>query len=296
MNQNELARVRFSRPDEMEPGLDARAMDELVHLQKVITLLASEIWKAANPDRQRLPRGFKELTLFSVRAFESRSSVVPITRHDNGHPLLPNSVDRLSESFGLLHATLSAANERRPLPSNTPHTVLPEIAKLGTHLSTGTDFHLQTPGQQYVEVSDNTRKGLTGHLSAPSHQTVNVSGKVLEVDVRQRRCQIWDGDSKTVVEFTDENEAEILAALNDHETTTISVEGKGKSGTGGYHVEKVYRIKTNKKGIHGTDIAHQDIHKKLAEIVSSVPDDAWDNLPSDLSERHDHYVYGVDRR
>ena len=294
MNQNELARVRFSWPDSISPGLDARAMDELVHLQKVITLLASEVWKAANPNRQRLPKGFKELMLFSVRAIEPGGAVVPIARRHNGHPRLLNSVDRLSESFGLLHETLSAANERRPLPSNIPHTVLPEIAKLGTHLSADTAFHLQTLGQQYVAVSSDTRKGLTGHLPAPSRQTMAVSGNVLEVDVRQRRCQIWDGDSKTVMEFGDEHEAQILAALNDHEATTISVEGEGVFDTDDRHLSKVGRITLNKNGAQRTKGESQDIHNTLEEIVNSVPDDAWESFPPDLSARHDHYIYGVD--
>ena len=57
MNQDELARVRFSRPDSISPSLDAHAMDELVHLQKVITLLASEVRKAAKPRRI----GFKDV-------------------------------------------------------------------------------------------------------------------------------------------------------------------------------------------------------------------------------------------
>ncbi|MCY4522170.1 MAG: hypothetical protein OXC13_15510 [Caldilineaceae bacterium] len=295
MHQDELARVRFSWSGSLSPGLDAHAMDELVHLQKVITLLASEVWKAANPAKPRLPRGFKESTLFSIRAIETEHTEVPIARRHNSHPLLLDSMDRLSDSFGLLHGTLSAANQSRPLPSNTPLTVLPEIAKLGTHLAAETDFHLQTPGQQYVAVSDDTRKGLSRHLPAPSHHTVTVSGNVLEVDVRQGRCQIWDGDSKIVMEFRDEHEAQVLAALNDHDSTTISVEGEETFGIDGYHLAKVDRITFNKNGAQNIEVENQDIHSTIEEIVNSIPDDAWESLPSDLSARHDHYIYGVDQ-
>ena len=294
MHQNELARIRFSLHGSASSGLDACAMDELVHLQRVITLLASEVWKAANPNQQRLPKGFQETTLFSIRTVEMGSTAIPLERRDLGPPALFDSGSPLSKSFELLHETLAAANKNLPLPPAASLAAVSEIAKLGTHLPTGAGFQLQAPGRQYVPVSANTRDWLHTQLPTPHHKAVTVSGNVLAVDVRQKRCQVWNGEGKTVVEFTDEHEAQVLAALGDHDSTTISVKGKGVLGTDGSHRVKVSQITLNKKEFQRSNFKDQDIHRQLESIVESVPGDAWESVPSDLSARHGYYIYGAD--
>jgi Arc/MetJ-type ribon-helix-helix transcriptional regulator len=32
------------------------------------------------------------------------------------------------------------------------------------------------------------------------------------------------------------------------------------------------------------------------ELSASVPDEVWDAVPTDLSEQHDHYIYGTPKR
>ena len=246
MHQHELARIRFSWPGSTSPSLDACAMNELAHLQKVITLLASEVWKAANPNRQRLPKGFQEATLFSIRTVETGSTAIPLERRDLGLPAMFDSGDPLLDSFERLHETLAAANKRLPLPPAVPHTAVSQIAKLGTYLPTGAGFQLQAPGREYVPVSANTRDWLHTQLPTPHHEAVTVSGNILEVDVRQKRCQVWNDEGKTVVEFTDKHEAQVLAALSNHESTTISVKGEEVLNTDGSHLVKASQTTLNK--------------------------------------------------
>lgn len=38
------------------------------------------------------------------------------------------------------------------------------------------------------------------------------------------------------------------------------------------------------------------IWEVFLEISASVPDEVWDALPTDLSEQHDHYIYGTPKR
>ena len=38
------------------------------------------------------------------------------------------------------------------------------------------------------------------------------------------------------------------------------------------------------------------IEEKIAQIVADVPPEVWDNLPDDLSEQLDHYLYGLPKR
>ena len=42
--------------------------------------------------------------------------------------------------------------------------------------------------------------------------------------------------------------------------------------------------------------AHKPIWEEIAEISARVPEEAWDDLPTDLSDQHDHYIYGTPKR
>ena len=294
MHQNELARIRFSWQGSTSPGLDACAMAELVHLQRVISLLASEVWKAANPNRQGLPKGFHATTLFAIRTVETESTVIPLERQDLELPALFDSGDPLPESFELLHETLAAASKRLPLPPAASHAAVSQIAKLGMHLPTGAGFQLQAPGREYVPVSSNTRDWLHTQLPALHHEAVTVSGNVLEVDVRQKRCQVWNDEGTTVVEFSDEHEAQVLAALSDHDSTTISVKGKEVLDIDGAHRVKASQTTINNDEFQRFNFKDKDIYGQLEAIVKSIPDDAWESVPSDLSARHDYHIYGAD--
>jgi hypothetical protein len=42
--------------------------------------------------------------------------------------------------------------------------------------------------------------------------------------------------------------------------------------------------------------AHKPIWEVFQELSASVPDEVWDALPTDLSEQHDHYIYGTLKR
>ena len=42
--------------------------------------------------------------------------------------------------------------------------------------------------------------------------------------------------------------------------------------------------------------AHKPIWEVFQELSASVPDEVWDALPTDLSEQHDHYIYGTPKR
>ena len=42
--------------------------------------------------------------------------------------------------------------------------------------------------------------------------------------------------------------------------------------------------------------AHKPIWEVFQEISARVPDEVWDALPTDLSEQHDHYIYGTPKR
>ncbi len=38
---------------------------------------------------------------------------------------------------------------------------------------------------------------------------------------------------------------------------------------------------------------HKPIWEEIQELTAGIPDEVWDKLPTDLSEQHDHYIYGT---
>ena len=42
--------------------------------------------------------------------------------------------------------------------------------------------------------------------------------------------------------------------------------------------------------------AHKPIWEVIEEENRSIPPEVWDTLPADLSEQHDHYIYGTPKR
>jgi Arc/MetJ-type ribon-helix-helix transcriptional regulator len=42
--------------------------------------------------------------------------------------------------------------------------------------------------------------------------------------------------------------------------------------------------------------AHKPIWEIIADENRSIPPDVWATLPHDLSEQHDHYIYGTSKR
>ena len=41
---------------------------------------------------------------------------------------------------------------------------------------------------------------------------------------------------------------------------------------------------------------HKPIWEVFQEISASIPDEEWAKLPTDVSEQHDHYIYGTPKR
>jgi Arc/MetJ-type ribon-helix-helix transcriptional regulator len=42
--------------------------------------------------------------------------------------------------------------------------------------------------------------------------------------------------------------------------------------------------------------AHKPIWEVFQELSADVPHEVWESLPTDLSEQHDHYIYGTPKR
>lgn len=127
----------------------------------------------------------------------------------------------------------------------------------------------------------------------------DITGTVVEADVEEKRFQIApDEGGRVSVPFTEAQEAQIAQALRDHRHVRLRIRGKGELSPEG----KIVRIHQTDEisAVPNLDWKYDPTARPIGEIIDEiskdVPDEEWAKLPSDLSENHDHYLYGVPKR
>lgn len=49
-------------------------------------------------------------------------------------------------------------------------------------------------------------------------------------------------------------------------------------------------------GGSAADSGVRDMMAEIDRIAAEVPDEVWEKVPRDLAERHDHHIYGAEKR
>ncbi len=136
-------------------------------------------------------------------------------------------------------------------------------------------------------------------MAGQRNEMVDVSGEVLEADLKQRRFQLWLNERSHVsVVFSESQEEQVTTALKDHKTVRMSVKGRGKVSPQGKLLEIT---EVEELGIQPGDEARLDqgarpIEDILEELAGEIPQSEWDRLPGDLTDNLDHYLYGTPKR
>jgi hypothetical protein len=128
---------------------------------------------------------------------------------------------------------------------------------------------------------------------------VEVSGEVLEADLRQRHFQLWLTERVHVfVSFSESQEGEVTTALKDHNQVRMKVRGRGEMSPEGklLKITRVDEITIQPVGVAPFDRTARPIEEIIAELAAQVPQAEWDRLPHDLTDNLDHYLYGTPRR
>lgn len=297
----EIARLRFEGTHYAGHALDAAALEELVRFQKIVTGMAEAVWKREHPNRERLPSNFEEVTRVVFRRIEDGSAVVPLemSRNSNQCTWLPPP-DEIIEAVNLAYGAFVAANRDAPLPEGVPKTMLPRLAALGKKLPGDAVMQFAPhKEQQMTPVSPEARQRLEAMVGGFYTDKVEITGRVLEADVRRRQFQIWTNDkTNTRVKFTEQQESEVTTALKEHASVQLLVRGQGEFNPDGVlqQIQDVEHLKVIPNSETGFDASAPPIEDVISEIFSKVPDQEWDKVPSDLSHRHDFYLYGIDKR
>jgi len=129
-------------------------------------------------------------------------------------------------------------------------------------------------------------------------QAVDVSGQVLEADVRSRQFQLWlDEETSVTVSYPPDQEGKVLRALREHRVRHLRVIGRGRYDARGKlsHVNPADKLELM-PALGPRSEAAPPIEEVLAKLASEVPDEDWQRLPRDLTDQLDHYVHGTPKR
>src|SRR5579872_6025402 len=124
-------------------------------------------------------------------------------------------------------------------------------------------------------------------------QLLDITGEVLEADVKQRQFQLWTDDSNHVsVSFRESEEADVTNALRDHKAVRVRVKGWGEIAPNGklLSIRQVEALSLQPVTAVPVNRAARPIEEIIAELGAEVPQAEWDRLPRDLTDHLDHYL------
>ncbi|MBC8394997.1 MAG: hypothetical protein H8E17_20810 [Deltaproteobacteria bacterium] len=276
-------------------------MTELSQFQKMVAETAKTLWRAANPDRERLPSHFEERVRLCLRRIENGSAIAPlevfIEDQDQKTFWEPEPVE-INEAVILAHEVFEALEADAQLPERFPRTLVPEYARWGQSLADDEAVELHVPDKKAARLTLTLKEKLEKYVEMPHEDRVEISGEVFEADVKKGRFQIWSGeDAGVTVAFTPEQEDQVTTALKEHKTARMFVKGSGEYSPQGklLRVLKVDELRLITSDTH-YDKSARPIEDLLEELSREIPHEEWDKLPSDLNDNLDHYLYGVPKQ
>jgi len=300
----EVARLTFKGRRFDDHALDLNAIAELGQFQKIVAETAKALWRAANPERRRLPRHFEERTRLCLRRIENGSAVAPLeVRVEEPGQLTLGFVEpepgEVVDAIDLVRRVVRSVERDGPLPEDLPKALLSEYQRWGQGLSDDDVIEVSAAGKEPARVTPLSRARLAAFCETTHETTVDVTGEVLEADVRQGRFQVWvDDKTRVTVTFTPEQEDKVTAALRDHRSLRLQVIGKGEFSPEGKptQITHVERLRARPVGEVRYDASARPIEDVLAQLAREIPEEDWTSLPSDLTDNLDHHVYGTPRR
>ena len=286
-----------------ERALDVAAWGELQRFQTLVTETAIALWRNNHPNRQRLPRRFEDRTRLWLRKIEDGSTSIPfeipIDKPLANEFLAPQVFNEVTEAIDIVYRVFISSNNDVELPVECPKQLIADYARLGEGLNESNTLQFSPPEREFACVTEHDRKRLEAIAESSYEDEVDITGRVLEADVKQRRCQIWIDDKRNVAAtFTLEQETLVTSALKEHESMRVRVRGRGQFTPEG-RPSKITQV-TALEPVEGKRFELDDeapsIEEVMADIFGDIPDRDWDCVPTDLSRRLDSYIYGPDKR
>lgn len=297
-----IAKLAFRGTRFQDHALDVGALRELTQFQRIVEETAKTLWRNANPDRERLPKRFEERVRLFLRTIEEGSAVTPMDvfiDEPDQLGLFAAEPPELSDALDLARQVFESLETDQPLPGRFPRSLIAEYSRFGEGLADDESIEIAVPAKKPARLTQASRGRLLRLAEQPHEADIDVTGEVLEADVRQGRFQLWlDQKTSVTVQFSPEQEELVTTALRDHRSSRLRITGRAEFVPPGRpsRITAVGTLGLQPSGHHPLDPTARPIEEILAQLAAEVPDSAWNRLPSDLSDNLDHYIYGTPKR
>jgi hypothetical protein len=262
---------------------------------------AKELWRRNNPGRERLPKNYEDGLRIKVFELKPGSVAVPLERELTTDPgLYPPAGDELDEAAILVPATIAAVADDAPLPERFPRRLLHLFDDYGKTLGADDSILLrpaaadrQAPARYNLAV----RERLSAYADGHYEDQIDLTGEVRAADLDGHNFTLrLPDDTKVQGKFSSEQEAVIVGALQEHETTRARVRGRGLFAQADGRLKRILSIvdvAVLPAGEPEYDSTTRPIWEALREIGDSLPPEVLADVPRDLSINIDHYLYGA---
>ena len=125
---------------------------------------------------------------------------------------------------------------------------------------------------------------------------VDIVGSVYLINVERRELKLRTDDGfRLPVTFTGEQENRVIAALQMRKQANLKVSGLGEFRPDGV-LKRVVSVENFGFALIGREIPHGvlTIGERFDALTADILEEVWAQIPTDLSERHNYYAYGVD--
>jgi hypothetical protein len=292
--------LRFNGPRFEDHGLDVDVLTEIATYKRLLQETAKEVWRRKRPERERLPKGFDASITLKFFTLEPGSTGVPLIREFPATPA-PQFIfdDELDQAAVLLEDAIRAAEKGGAAPSDLPRNIIPLFRDLGKSLRDD-EFLLISAGTRDDASCYNglVKERILAWSTTPYTDVVDLTGEVRAADLDGLKftLRLKDG-TKVTGRFKPEQEAAVLEAMGEHLSRRIRVSGLGEFEPEEGSLTQIVDVERIELLGAPVDTVHElSILERLALISAAVPEDAWKDVPTDLSTNIDTYLYGGGKR
>lgn len=220
-------------------ALPVDVLPELAIIRDLIIDVATHLFRQENPDRKRVPHGFRDKFRLVLTRIEQGSAVPVLEQEVSGEGTPPPETEQaryFERAREWILDLMEAANTIREIPPDCPRELLKSFERFGRHLREDEKVIFVSPVRRKpVQYSRETRKRLIRWSGSPLYQVdVTVTGRVVRInndDERYFEVKTMDG-LEFRVDFPAEKRPEVLDALANNLTVRCEAEGIGHFDSG----------------------------------------------------------------
>lgn len=282
-------------------GLDLDVLQELIAYKALLIETAKALWRAKNPNRQRLKKNFEDSVRLKFYELGPGSVAVPIEREYEVADSVLNfghQPDELDEAAVLIDEAIRATAEDRMLPQEFPKNVIPLFENLGKSIQEDESIEFLPPSERGGSTAVYTlavRRRLLARMVDEYSDRVTIIGEVRRASIDGNRFSVRQDDGVTIEgRFQPDQETMITEALHEHSSCRVEVIGNGTFGSDGVlkRIDEVDGLVVRRLNEMTYDPSARPIWEIVEELGKSIPDTEWDKLPLDASVNLDRYLYG----